>query len=195
VLHNTIASPADLEEMWSARQLAEHYDIPVQTVQKAAQKGDIPGCIRVLGTYRFDVEKAKTWVPRRLNASVDPANVRKGYSGFKKANTLGGTSNTQGRPSRRVEEKYLKGLTTKVGIEEWGQIVDKAIEQAIAGDWRARNWISNYLMGTPAKRIIADIDIKTHQTLEMGERAAAVQALLKTISNRIIDGTATSEST
>ena len=62
-----------------------------------------------------------------------------------------------GRPTRAREEKYLKTLVQAVSTEEWAQIADRAVEDAKNGDWRARNWLSDYLMGKPTQ-VVHEID-------------------------------------
>lgn len=186
---HTATSPEDLITI---KQLAEHFQVPYQTVQKAAIRGSIPGCVKVLGRIYFDKKVAiANWTPAAIiqeteGRDLDGAHTGK-KSGFGKGNTLG-VSNRGGRPSRKVETKYLKALSNAVGEVEWTQIITKAIEQAISGDWRARKWLSDYLMGTPAKRILAEIDTKITRTFEVGERAAAVMALLNSVKQREVAG-------
>ena len=54
-----------------------------------------------------------------------------------------------GRPARSKEEKYLTTLSKRCTIKEWEKIVDTAIARAKAGDPRARQWLSDYLLGRP----------------------------------------------
>jgi hypothetical protein len=51
-----------------------------------------------------------------------------------------------GRPSRQTELSYLLGLSEAVTPDVWGQIVQRAISDAIAGDAQARSWISIHLL-------------------------------------------------
>jgi hypothetical protein len=53
-----------------------------------------------------------------------------------------------GRPPRRTESSYLVSLSNIVTEEHWHAIVTKAIEQAVEGDFRARDWLSTYLLGS-----------------------------------------------
>jgi len=182
---HTATSPEDLITI---KQLAEHFQVPYQTVQKAAIRGSIPGCVKVLGRIYFDKKVAiANWTPAAIIQETegrDLAGATTGEGGgFAKGNTLG-LSNRGGRPSREVETKYLKALSNAVSEEEWTQIIAKAIAQAIDGDWRARKWLSDYLMGTPVKRVLAEIDTKVTRTFEVGERAAAVMALLNSVQQR-----------
>ena len=38
-----------------------------------------------------------------------------------------------------------------VSPDDWQEIVDKAVEQALAGDKDARNWLAKYLLGDRGK--------------------------------------------
>jgi len=71
---------------------------------------------------------------------------------FVKGNTAAQGSGG-GRPKRSVEEKYIKALSRRVTTEEWNKIIEVAIQFAKAGDARARQWISDYLMGKPIQRM------------------------------------------
>lgn len=176
-----VPTPKNVEDLWTPKQLAAHHGIPSQTVRKAAQRGNIPGCFKILGQYYFDPSMALRWVPAAVRQAAEGRDLQGACSGkkggFGKGNTLG-VRGRSGRPKRKVEQKYLKALSNAVGPEEWQQIIEKAVAQAILGEWRARKWISDYLMGTPVKRILKEVDLKTTHTFELGERAAAVQALL-----------------
>lgn len=55
-----------------------------------------------------------------------------------------------GRPRRAVEADYLRALTAIVTPERWQQMVDRAVENAIAGDPKARQWLGERLLG-PAR--------------------------------------------
>lgn len=52
-----------------------------------------------------------------------------------------------------MEERYLKALTNRVTLKDWRLIVDKALEQALDGDDKARRWLGEYLIGKPAERL------------------------------------------
>ena len=71
---------------------------------------------------------------------------------FVKGNTAGKGGNG-GRPKRSVEDKYIKALSRRVTMGDWTKICDIAIARAKAGDARARQWLSDYLMGKPIQRM------------------------------------------
>jgi hypothetical protein len=55
-----------------------------------------------------------------------------------------------GRPKLVTERAYLDILRTACTPETWGEIVKKAVEDAKAGDSKAREWLSIYLVGKPS---------------------------------------------
>lgn len=52
-----------------------------------------------------------------------------------------------GRPRRAVEGDYLRALTDRLTPDAWGAIVDTAIDDARAGDAKAREWLARYVLG------------------------------------------------
>jgi hypothetical protein len=52
-----------------------------------------------------------------------------------------------GRPKRVTEHTYLRLLSGVVSAEDWQAIVYRAVQQAVGGDARARDWLSRYLLG------------------------------------------------
>ena len=60
-----------------------------------------------------------------------------------------GNSGGPGRPKRQAEEDYLQTLSERVPLALWAEIVDKAASDAAAGDAKARDWLSKYLMPQP----------------------------------------------
>lgn len=67
----------------------------------------------------------------------------------KKLWVKGQSGNPNGRPKSEIN--YNQILITKVTKEEWEAIIDKAIEQAKNGDCKAREWLTDRLLG-PAKQ-------------------------------------------
>jgi hypothetical protein len=58
-----------------------------------------------------------------------------------------GNSGGPGRPRRAVEQDYLATLVNAVPLARWMRIVDRAAEDAERGDPKARQWLSEYLLG------------------------------------------------
>lgn len=54
-----------------------------------------------------------------------------------------------GRPKRDVERDYLAQVAACCPLSPFAKIVNKAVEQAIAGDHKARQWLSQYLLPDP----------------------------------------------
>lgn len=52
-----------------------------------------------------------------------------------------------GRPNRMTEDAYLRVLSEAVSAEDWREVVTRAVNQAKAGDARAREWLTRYLVG------------------------------------------------
>jgi hypothetical protein len=66
-----------------------------------------------------------------------------------KGRFLPGWKGGPGRPRRAVEADYLRSLSDRVPVDKWTKIVDAAVEQALAGDHRAREWLGLFLVGKP----------------------------------------------
>ena len=54
-----------------------------------------------------------------------------------------------GRPKRQTEEGYLKALMGACDLDKWGQICDRAVQDALNGEPKAREWLARYLIGNP----------------------------------------------
>lgn len=63
-----------------------------------------------------------------------------------------GNKGGSGRPKRPVEEKYRNWLIGRVSQQDWIMIVDVAKAKAKAGDYRSRQWLSDWCMGKPIER-------------------------------------------
>jgi hypothetical protein len=91
-----------------------------------------------------------------------------------------------GRPRRAVESDYLSALAEACPLPTWREIVAKAIEQATAGDWRAREWLGQYLLGTSggnrllrlAAEELAEFDAVAAEADDLSE-LASVQDLVR----------------
>jgi hypothetical protein len=74
------------------------------------------------------------------------SNGRNGNGRFSLGNPGG-----PGRPPRLTEAAYLAALAEEVPLEVWRIICQRAVRDALAGDARARDWLSRYLMGNPGE--------------------------------------------
>lgn len=70
---------------------------------------------------------------------------------------LPGNPGGPGRGRRSKEEQYLRALTMRVSLEDWSEIIDKAVVDAKFGDDKARRWLSDYLIGKPTEYVQADV--------------------------------------
>lgn len=58
-----------------------------------------------------------------------------------------GNAGGPGRPRRAVELTYLRALSDELTLEAWREIVRRAVEDARAGDAKAREWVTRYALG------------------------------------------------
>ncbi len=61
-----------------------------------------------------------------------------------------------GRPRRTVEREYLATLADAVSLDDWRQIVGRAVVDAKDGDAKARDWLTRYLLG-PEPMTLTDL--------------------------------------
>lgn len=61
--------------------------------------------------------------------------------------------NGNGKPERRrpIEREYLVTLNAVVSLDRWRAICEKAADDALAGDARARDWLSKWLLATESR--------------------------------------------
>lgn len=71
---------------------------------------------------------------------------------FGKGNKVSVGNKGGGRSSRPKEEQYLSILLKTCTPEDWEKIVLSAVTHAKAGDSRARDWLSNYILGKAVER-------------------------------------------
>ena len=67
----------------------------------------------------------------------------------------GASGNPQGRLPKQTETSYLQVSESVCTFDVWREIVAKAVEQAKQGDARARQWLSDYLVGKPISMVMA----------------------------------------
>ena len=67
----------------------------------------------------------------------------------------GASGNPQGRLPKETEKTYLEVCQNTCTFDVWREITMKAVEQAKRGDARARQWLSDYLIGKPLQMVMA----------------------------------------
>ena len=77
----------------------------------------------------------------------------------------------------RNQAVYIQAMSENVSLEDWGKIIQKAVDDAILGDYRARQWIGSYLVGTPIQRVAVDARV-TDERFSENDRALAAEKLL-----------------
>ncbi len=76
-----------------------------------------------------------------------------------------GNSGGPGRPPIVKEHEYLETLGTTCTVNDWQEICQRAIKDAKAGDHRARDWLSKYLL--PTNPSIADENEGDHEVIDI----------------------------
>ena len=77
-----------------------------------------------------------------MKKTVTQSNGRAEDGGF-----LPGNAGGPGRPRRAVETDYLRVLSDACPLDDWQTIVGRAVEDAKAGDAKARDWLGRYVLG------------------------------------------------
>jgi hypothetical protein len=54
-----------------------------------------------------------------------------------------------GRPSRDIETSFINVLTDVCSMDKWKKICNRAVNDAIKGDAKARDFVASYLIGKP----------------------------------------------
>lgn len=58
-----------------------------------------------------------------------------------------GNSGGPGRPPRQTESDYLRATVAACSIEDWTAIVERAVQDAKAGNSKAREFLGRYFLG------------------------------------------------
>jgi len=64
----------------------------------------------------------------------------------------GSVGNPKGRPPKAREERYYEITLSTVTFADWEEIIRKAADQAKRGDYQARKFLADYLLGPPLQR-------------------------------------------
>jgi hypothetical protein len=71
------------------------------------------------------------------------SDLRNGNGTFANGNPGG-----PGRPRRTIEREYIATLLGACTLNDWQAIVERAVEDAKAGDGKARDWLARFVLGT-----------------------------------------------
>lgn len=74
-----------------------------------------------------------------------------------------------GRPKRQTEASYLAVMMEACDLEAWRAIVGQAVADALIGDAKAREWLGRYLVGEPATKAPAPLQVIVQQLLQTDE--------------------------
>ena len=84
-----------------------------------------------------------------------------------------GNAGGPGRPRRTVETDYLAALNDELSLDSWQRIVRRAIEHAEAGDWRARDWLSKYVLpNVPKTQLLLNLAAEEERGVTREDRVA-----------------------
>ena len=72
-----------------------------------------------------------------------------------------GNKASPGRATAAKEKKYLATMVNVVSVKDWESITLMAVEQALEGDYRARDWLTKYLVGPPPVGLSAEMREET----------------------------------
>ncbi len=82
-----------------------------------------------------------------------------------------------GRPRRPVEQEYLSTLNEAVTLDDWKEIVQRAIVDAKKGDAKSREWLSARLMGdNPTSLLQLAADEQAGLTVEASIESLAARS-------------------
>jgi len=86
----------------------------------------------------------------------------------------------KGGVTAEQQTRYLTRLHKRVTMEDWDAIAEKAIKQAKEGNWRARQWLSDYCMGK-AQPPSAPAVINDNRSLELDFSKLSGEQLAKAL--------------
>ena len=84
-----------------------------------------------------------------------------------------------GRPRRVTERAYLAAISEACPPDVWQEIVAQAVQDAKAGDAKARDWLAAYLVGRPDAAAVTLHRLAVED--EAGTDAVAAEASLASL--------------
>lgn len=93
-----------------------------------------------------------------------------------------------GRPSRVTELAYLRVLMEVCTPERFREIVEATITAAKDGDTKAREWVGNYLLGSPdGKAAMLSALYVSEQRQQLNDRKAVVDMAVESQSLELME--------
>jgi hypothetical protein len=80
-----------------------------------------------------------------------------------------------GRPRQAIEREYLAVLGEAVSLDDWREVVVRALAQAKAGSDKAREWLTRYLLGNEPPTLL-EMAAKQHRGLAADDEVADLSA-------------------
>lgn len=80
-----------------------------------------------------------------------------------------------GRPRRAIEREYLATLGDAVSLDDWREVVERAVADAKSGDAKARDWLTRYLVGNDPPALL-ELAAKEHRGLAADDEVAELSA-------------------
>ena len=89
-------------------------------------------------------------------------------------------TNTKTPARRPVEREYVSTLNAAVPLDVWQRICQRAVDDALTGDHKARDWLGKHLMQTEARTLTvlaaeeSESDPSTATDREIADRRASL---------------------
>jgi hypothetical protein len=71
-----------------------------------------------------------------------------------------------GRPPRQTEREYLRAMMAACTVDDWREIVGKAVDDAKQGEPKAREWLARYLVGAPVTMAPRQFELAAEDEVE-----------------------------
>ena len=93
-----------------------------------------------------------------------------------------------GRPRRAVEREYMAVIGDTVTPDDWKRIVQRARDDALAGDAKARDWLAKFLLGEKPPTLLSlaaaeesgfSVDQEVADQVEADQSSRKLQAMCR----------------
>ncbi|MFA5526619.1 MAG: hypothetical protein WC992_07335 [Acholeplasmataceae bacterium] len=154
----------DPNEWVTYAMMCEFFGVPKSVIQYAVKTGELPMGIKIGPRRYLPVSVLRYWKPETLE-EADFMIVERGEAEINLP------------PAQRTQQAYLKAMRSVVSIDAWISIVKRAVLDAQQGDHKARQWLSDHLMGTPIRRVAALVGDLGDERITDDQRRELVTAL------------------